>query len=79
MMTYLKSSLQDVSLRSKRRKRKPVCLSAAQPILSPSTTEPAAPEKKKELLIQRKKSSCSVIKEDYSGGFIEDVYDDDFM
>jgi hypothetical protein len=78
MMTYLKSSLQDVSLRSQRRKRKPVCLSAAQPILSPSTTEPAAPEKK-ELLIQRKKSSCSVIKEDYSGGFIEDVYDDDFM
>jgi hypothetical protein len=67
-----------VSLRSQRRKRKPVCLSAAQPILSPSTTEPAAPEKK-ELLIQRKKSSCSVIKEDYSGGFIEDVYDDDFM
>ena len=78
-MTSLKSSLQDVSLRSQRRKIKPVCSRAAQPILSPSSLPNQLRLKKKELPIQRKKSSSSEIKEDYSGGFIEDVYDDDFM
>jgi hypothetical protein len=42
------------------------------------TTESAAIEKK-EVPIQTKKSSSSEIKEDYSNGFIEDVYDDDFI
>ena len=42
------------------------------------TTESAAIEKK-EVPIQMKKSSSSEIKEDYSNGFIEDVYDDDFI
>jgi len=41
------------------------------------TNEPVAP--KKEEAIMRKKSSSSEIKEEYSGGFIEDVYDDDFI
>lgn len=42
------------------------------------TNESAAIEKK-EVPIQTKKSSSSEIKEDYSNGFIEDVYDDDFI
>lgn len=51
---------------------------STNPFVNKRNNEPVAP-KKEEFPLQKKKSSSSEIKEEYSGGFIEDVYDDDFI
>jgi hypothetical protein len=75
-----KESVQPKSVSEKPKEEKKTSLfkgSSTNPFAK-RTNERSEPEKK-EMPIQRKKSSSSEIKEDYSGGFIEDVYDDDFI